>query len=216
MPVRPFKTNGRPIPRYRGKPSRPLLIPSVKNSAWRTFEGRGEAALGLEAEFDPRVVKYETQVRETYKVDGTRRKGWTDLVKTLVGQCVERNEVVLDHRLKDPHVLKRLAGKKAAAEARGETFHHVPHSAALKEPEYSNRLFLLRGRGYAIPDGALSTLREFLFQCPGRTAKVGDAVRALRERGFAAEVVYAAMAQRFVGFHIDVPIGESASVWWVG
>ena len=56
MPLRPYKTGGRLIPRYRGKLSRTISIPSPKNGASRIFDGIGESAIGLEAEYDDKVI----------------------------------------------------------------------------------------------------------------------------------------------------------------
>ena len=90
------------------------------------------------------------------------------------------------------------------------------HSEAIREPQFTNRMFLVRGLRYPLQEEALQFLRDFLFQRVHQKTAVADAIRALRARGYCAEVLYGAMAQRHVGFDMGALIRDLAEIWWVG
>ena len=211
--MRPFKTAGRHIPRYRGKVGQTVHVPSEKNGDWRTCETLGEAALALTFEFDRDVLAYETQSRVDYRINNKKRMGFSDLRVWRRGHAPHHYEVRLDAALESSRAQEKLDAKREALEDVGEGMTVVPRSEALREPGYSNRKFLYRFRCYAVSAASLNYLLGLVGGESPKVLSIAEALDELRRASMPAATLYYAMATGLVQFDWDAPIKESAKVW---
>lgn len=211
--MRPFKTAGRHIPRYRGKVGQTVHVPSEKNGDWRTCETLGEAALALTFEFDRDVLAYETQSRVDYRINNKKRMGFSDLRVWRRGHAPRHYEVRLDAALESSRAQEKLDAKREALEDVGEGMTVVPRSEALREPGHSNRKFLYRFRRATVSAASLNYLLGLVAGEPPKILSIGEALDELRWASVPAATLYYAMATGLVQFDWDAPIKESAKVW---
>jgi hypothetical protein len=211
--MRPFKTNGRPIPRYRGKVGQTVHIPSEKNAGWRTCETLGEAAVALALEFEPDVVTYETQTPVDYSVRGKTQRGYTDLKVHRQGQQPHHYEVRLDASLDSETAMEKLEAKQRALEYISEKLTVVPRSEVIETARYSNQMFLYRFRKTAAADEAMSYLLGLVDEHFPETMTIQAVMDRLNSVSIPVCTLYHAMATGALQFHWDVPIEESARVW---
>lgn len=211
--MRPFKTNGRHIPRYRGKVGQTVHVPSEINGGWRTCETLGEAALALAFEFEKDVLAYETQNRVDFRINNKKRMGFSDLCVWRRHHPPHHYEVRLDAALQSERGQEKLEAKRVSLKELGEEMTVVPRSEALREPGHSNRKFLYRFRRYAVSEASLNYLLEFVSRPFPQTLSLQEVLNALQRESIPAATLYYAMATGAVQFDWDAPINESARVW---
>lgn len=211
--MRPFKTNGRHIPRYRGKVGQTVHVPSEVNGDWRTCETLGEAAVALALEFDSEVLRYETQNQIEYRLNNKNRTGFSDLCVWRRHHTPHHYEVRLDAALKSERGQEKLEAKRVSLEERGEEMTVVPRTEALREPGCSNRKFLYRFFRYAVSEAALNYLLNFVSGSAPQTVSIQKVLDELQRESIPAATLYYAMAKGAVLFDQDAPINEAARVW---
>ena len=211
--MRPFKTNGRHIPRYRGKVGQTVHIPSEKNGEWRTCETLGEIAVALALEFDGEVLRYETQNPIEYRLNNKKRTGFSDLCVWKRNRPSQHVEVRLDSALESDKAQAKLEAKRIAVEALGEGLAVVPRSVAVQEPYYSSHSYLYRFRRFAAEEASLSYLVNYVSKAYPESLLLGDLLGILQAASIPSATLYQALATNVLQFNWGAPLNEKTRVW---
>lgn len=168
---------------------------SKKNSDLMYCESHAEKGALLELEYDPQVLRYQTQPQSyEYRVKGRKRRYTPDILVKTVSNTFRYEEVKTKQGSEDLKFQEKFDRLKILFRDRIRVPLHLHVSdAAHRNARIGNLWYLYIHLDYPLTPREMDLLRSIRFPI-----KLLDAVNIVRDAGHRTDPIYAAMAQSLV------------------